>query len=242
MDIHTSPRSAIAATGLALLLSFGGTPAIAGASAPRAPAQLSCIHLSAALSGIETKGLFKVETETRLERGPYISEGEDAEGTYFRAPPGGVYLGPPKDKPAKGAWQLNRDGGIFVPRDPSAPPQLYSYVADARSSAASLVPPATADCSNTSFVRDPVTKAVKAAKYTGEGMTRTEARQVGGIDVIQAGRIDQGLLGSMLADFLRGPEHGTIVKLPQSANSEFNAKLRELARQAVPVESTDAPD
>ena len=35
-----------------------------------------------------------------------------------------------KGKPAKGAWQVNRDGGIFVPRDPSAPPQLYSYVSD----------------------------------------------------------------------------------------------------------------
>jgi hypothetical protein len=242
MTIRTLSRTAISAAGLALLLSFSATPAIADSSALQAPARLSCIHLPAALSGIETKGLFKVESETRLERGPYISEGEDADGTYFRAPPGGVYLGPPKDKPAKGAWQLNRDGGIFVPRDPSAPPQLYSYVTDDRTSAATLVPPATADCSNTRYVRDPVTKAVKAAKYTGEGMTQTDAKQVGVIDVKQVGLIGHGLVGSMLSDFLQGPENGTIVKLPQSGNPEFNAKLREFARKAVPVESTDVPD
>jgi hypothetical protein len=242
MNIHTSPRTAISTAGLALLLGFSGTPALADSSKLQAPAQLTCIHLPAALSGIETKGLFKVETETRLERGPYISGGEDADGIYFRAPPGGVYLGPPKDKPAKGAWQLNRDGGIFVPRDASAPPQLYSYVADDRTSAATLVPPATADCTNTRYVRDPVTKAVKAAKYTGEGMTETDAKQVGVIDVKQVGMIGHGILGSMLYDFLQGPEHGTIVKLPQSGNPEFNARLREFARKAVPVEPVDAPD
>lgn len=242
MNIRTSQRTAISAAGLALLLSFSGTPAMAGSSGLQAPAQLSCIHLPAALSGIETKGLFKVESETRLERGPYISEGEDAEGTYFRAPPGGVYLGPPKDKPSKGAWQLDRDGGIFVPRDPSAPPQLYSYVADARTSAATLVPPPTADCSNTRFVRDPATKAIKAAKYTGEGMTQTDAKQVGVIDVNKVGMLGRGFVGSMLSDFLQGPENGTIVKLPQSGNPEFNAKLREFARKAVPVEPSDAPD
>ena len=243
MNSRTSPRTAISAAALALLLSFCGVPAMAGASEPHVPAQLSCIHLPAALSGIETKGLFKVESETRLERGPYISEGEDAEGTYFRAPAGGVYLGPPKDKPAKGAWQLNRDGGIFVPRDPSAPPQLYSYVTDNGISAATVVPPATADCSNTRYVRDPVTKAVKVAKYAGEGMTQTDAKQVGTVDVKQvAVREGHGLAGSMLSDFLQGPENGTMVKLPQSKNPEFNARLREFARKAVPVEPADATD
>jgi hypothetical protein len=243
MNIRTSPQIAISAAGLALLLSFSGTPAFAGSSGLQAPAQLRCIHLPAALSGIETKGLFKVESETRLERGPYISEGEDAEGTYFRAPAGGVYLGPPKDKPAKGAWQLNRDGGIFVSRDPSVPPQLYSYVTDNGISAATVVPPATADCSNTKFVRDPVTKAVKAAEYTGEGMTQTDAKQVGVVDVKQvAVREGHGLVGAWLSDFLQGAENGTIAKLPQSGNPEFNTQLREFARKAVPIKPADAPD
>ena len=240
MNMRTSSRTAMSAAVLALLSSFSATPAMAASNGLKAPAELSCIHLPAALSGIETKGLFKVESETRLERGPYISEGEDAEGTYFRAPAGGVYLGPPKDKPAKGAWQLNRDGGIFVPRDPSAQPQLYSYVNDSRTSAATVVPPATADCSNTRFVRDPVTKAVKAAEYTGEGMTQTDAKQVGVIDVTHVGMIGHGALGSWLSDFLQGPENGTIAKLPLSGNPEFNARLREFARKAVPVKPADA--
>lgn len=207
---------------------------MAGAGELQAPAQVSCIHLPAALSGIETKGLFKVETETRLERGPYISEGEDEEGTYFRAPPGGVYLGPPKDKPAKGAWQIDRDGGIFVPRDPSAAPQLYSYVSDAGTSAATLVPPAEADCSNTRYVRDPVTKAVSVAGYAGDGMTQTGARKVGGVG--------GGVAGYFLNEFIEGRNKGKITRLPQSKNPEFNARLGEFARKAVTLKPADAPD
>jgi hypothetical protein len=234
MHIRISPCTAISAAALTLLLSFSGAPAMAGSSELQVPAQVSCIHLPAALSGVETKGLFKVETETRLERGPYISEGEDAEGTYFRAPPGGVYLGPPKDKPAKGAWQINRDGGIFVPRDPSAPPQLYSYVSDAATSAATVVPPAAADCSNTRYVRDPVTKAVRVAGYTGEGMTQTGAKQVG--------VVGGGVVGYFLYEFLEGRDKGKIAQLPQSKDPEFNAKLSEFARKAVPVKPADATD
>jgi hypothetical protein len=242
MTIRTSRSTAMSAAVLALLLGSGGTPALAASSGLKAPARLTCIQLPAALSGIETKGLFKVESETRLERGPYVSEGEDAEGTYFRAPAGGVYLGPPKDKPAKGAWQLNRDGGIFVPRDPSAPPQLYSYVAENGVSAATVIPPPNADCSNTRFVRDPVTKAVKAAEYEGEGTTQTEAKQVGTVDVKNVGMIGHGAVGAWLSDFLQGPENGTIAKLPHSGNAEFNARLREFARSAVPIKAEDAAD
>lgn len=248
MNIRTSHRTAICAAALALLLSISGTPAMANSAELQVPAQVSCIHLPAALSGIETKGLFKVETEMRLERGPYISEREDAEGTYFRAPPGGVYLGPPKDKPAKGAWQVNRDGGIFVPRDPSAPPQLYSYISDVGTSAATVVPPAGADCSNTSYVRDPVTKAVRVAGYTGEGMTQTDAKQVGvgGGGLVLGnvpGSVLGGVAGSVLGDFLGGTaDMGKIVKLPQSKNPEFNAKLSQFARTAVPIEAADAPN
>jgi len=55
-------------------------------------------------------------------------------------------------------------------------------------------------------------------------------------------REGHGLAGSMLSDFLQGPENGTMVKLPQSKNPEFNARLREFARKAVPVEPADATD
>lgn len=48
------------------------------------------------------------------------------------------------------------------------------------------------------------------------------------------------MVGAMLSDFLEGPEKGTIVKLPQSKNPEFNARLREFARKAVPVEPVDS--
>jgi hypothetical protein len=239
MKIRTSLRTAISTAGLAVLLGFNSPPAMAASPGLQMPAKLSCIHLPAVLSGIETKGLFKVESETRLERGPYISEAEDAEGTYFRAPAGGVYLGPPKDKPARGAWQLNRDGGIYVPRDPSAPPQLYWYVVENGNSAATVVPPAEADCSNTRYVRDPATKAIKSARYPGDGGTATEAKKSGTVDIQEKVSSVHGVAFAMLSDFLQGPENGTIMKLPQSGNPEFNARLKEFARKAVPVEAAD---
>ena len=216
---------------LALLLGTGGASATTNPAELQAPDQVTCIHLPAALSGIETKGLFKVESETRLERGPHISEREDAEGTYFRAPPGGLYIGPPKDKPAQGAWQVNRNGGIFVPRDPSAPPQLYSYVSDVGVSVATLVPPAAADCANTSYVRDPATKAVRVAGYAGEGAVRTEAKRVG----MAGGGVTESVFGA----FLETMDFGKISKLPLPKNPEFNARLGELARTAVPIKAAD---
>jgi hypothetical protein len=234
MTIRTMRSTAISAAALTLLLGVGSTPALADPGALRAPEQVRCIHLPAALSGIETKGLFKVESETRLERGPYVSEGEDAEGTYYRAPPGGVYQGPPKNKPANGAWQLDRDGGIFVPRDRSAPPQLYSYVIENGTSAATLVPPATADCTNTTYVRDPNTKAVRVAAYQGEGATATEAKRVG----VAGGSV----IGYALNELIEGRNMGRIVKLPQSKNAEFNARLGEFARNTVPIKAEGAQD
>jgi hypothetical protein len=230
MKIRTPSRTVISATALALVLSTNGTVAMADPVEPQAPAQVSCIYLPGVLSGIETRGLFKVESESRLERGPYFSEREDAEGTYFRAPPGGVYLGTPKDKPARGARLLNNDGGIFVPRDPSAAPQLYVYTSDIGSSAATLVPSAAADCSNTRYVRDPVTKAVSVTGYEGGG-TETSAKEgVGGPGVLGH------LLGKLLVDT------GKIAKFPLPKNAEFIAKLSQLVRTAVPMKAADAPN
>jgi hypothetical protein len=227
------PRATIHAVTLALLFGgFGMSPAMAEPPELQVPAQVSCIELSAALSGIETKGLFKVESETRLERGPYISAHEDAEGIYYRAPPGGVYIGPPKSKPANGAWQVNRDGGIFVPRDAAIPPQLYSYVNDVGTSAATVVPPAGANCSNTSYVRDPATGSVSVASYGGPAESETAAKMVG-----VAG---PGIVGAVLGAVLL--ERGEIAKLPQSKNLEFNVKLSEIVRKSVAIKQASAPD
>lgn len=235
MNIHHSSRSALPATALLFLLGASGMPASAAnlkePAELKVPAEVSCIHLPAALSGIEVKGLFKVEHETRLERGPYVSEREDADGTYYRAPPGGVYVGPPKDKPARGAWQVNRNGGIFVPRDPSAPPQLYSYVADVGTSVATVVPPAESNCTNTRYVRDPATKAVGVAGYTGEGAVQADAKKVG------AGVASNmsGFLGAVLQDL----DMGKIATFPQPKNPEFNAKLAEIVRTVVPIKPAE---
>lgn len=234
MNTPKSPRSALAP--IALLLLLGASASASAADLKKTaelqiPAEVSCIDVPTRLIGIEVKGLFKVEHETRLERGPYISEYEDAEGTYYRAPPGGVYIGPPKDKPARGAWKNNSDGGIFVPRDPSAPLQLYSYVAELGKSAATLVPPAESNCSNTSYIRDPASKAVRVAEYKGEGMTQVDAKQVG--RNIAANMT--GVIGAVLMDL----DLGKIAKLPVPKAPEFNANLGQIARTAVPIKPAE---
>lgn len=229
MTIHDLPRTVVSIAAL-LLLSASVSASAADLKKTeelKVPAEVSCIHVPEMLTGIEVKGWFKVEHETRLERGPYISEYEDAEGTYYRAPPGGVYVGPPKDKPSNGAWKNHSDGGIFVPRDPSVPPQLYAYVAEPGKSAATLVPPAESNCSNTSYIRDSATKAVRVAEYKGEGMTQVEAKQVG----VNIAANMTGVIGAVLRDL----DMGKIAKLPVPKMPEFNAKLGQIVRTAVPI-------
>ena len=87
---------------------------------PGGPTQISCVYLDKPLSYTETLGMFDIPWTTRLEKGPYWSEKVDAKGTYYRAPPGALSLQDDEGRPMLNAPRT-RDGGFYVPNDPTAP-------------------------------------------------------------------------------------------------------------------------
>jgi hypothetical protein len=110
-------------------LPLSGWATTVAPSSLRVPAQLTCFDLPTPISYSAQRGLANITWVTRLERGPYVSEYEDAGGTYFRAPPGGLSGARPDlmDKPAGMLTHMNYDGGIWIPRDPTVPPHRYVY-------------------------------------------------------------------------------------------------------------------
>lgn len=115
------------------------------------PAQMTCAYLGEPISQIDKHGLGNVAWETRLERGPYVSEREDANGTYYRAPPGGVRR-VVVDNPTSPLSET-RDGGFYLPKAANLPPKVYYYFSTANVPVE--VPPANMNCSTIGYVSDP---------------------------------------------------------------------------------------
>lgn len=228
-----------------MVLVSGACPATAASNDLRPPAQVSCIHLPVALSTTEAKGLFKVVWTTRLERGPYISEREDAEGTYYRAPPGGIHVSQPnpKDKLAAPVNAYTSDGGIFVPRDAAAPARLYHYLQN--EAAPVTVPPDGADCSSTTVVRDPATKGVSVAAYAAAfgaagaagGYAAREAAPNSSVSHGRAAGIGAagGLISGVIVGAMINMEVGKLAPLKVKLEPQFSEELNKAARAAVPI-------
>ena len=64
----------------------------------------------------------------RLERGPYLAEKQDSQGTYYRAPPGGIFVSNSDSGPSHG---MAYDGGFYVPRNGTRPVMIYYYYSEA---------------------------------------------------------------------------------------------------------------
>lgn len=133
------------------------------------PAQLSCLYLPNQLSTTEETSPSKILRTTRLERGPYLSERETPDGTYYRAPQGGIYVSTPNtnDKTAAPVNSYTFEGGIYVPRDAALPVRLYHY--RQHKSGPVTVPPAGAGCSSATVVRDRATGRVSVVSYGAGG-------------------------------------------------------------------------
>lgn len=205
-----------------------------------APKQLSCIHLKEAISGSAKYGLVNIVWESRLERGPYISEKEDAEGTYFRGPQGAVRFDRP-DQPAKDTFSHTvSDGGIFVPKDPNAAPRLYVYTS--LQNTAPQVPAPGVDCSSVVAVKDPVTNKVSvAAAAAAGGLGGTAGRAVAQGAQFSYGQAAVGgaVAGAIVAAFIN-MDLGKISPGMEVKDPALQAKLRELGRQQVSLQASGA--
>lgn len=196
------------------------------------PSQITCIQLPEALTAVGQAGLLKLVTETRLERGPYVSEKEDAEGTYYRAPQGGISTFQPGNP---GAKRFHNDGGFFVPKDPSKMPFIYLYTS--MGSVTPEVPAAGVSCANVGYAKDPVTQKLSVGLMAVAGGAGGAAGRaaVKNSSLSYGGAAAGGAIGGALVAYLANQELGKISPIGVANDPVVLGRLRDLSTQAVPV-------
>jgi hypothetical protein len=203
------------------------------------PAQPTCFSLPEALEATEIKGLFKIEWRTRLERGAYVAVHENELGTYFRGPPGGVFIYQPTmlGKPSSPTTHMTVNGGVFVPRDGSQP-QPYAYISD--KSVEKVTPPVGASCATAVVVRDPVSKGVSVTDYAIFGGAAGARGGLAAHYAVPNSSMGQtvgvGAAGGSAAMAIVGAlinmDVGKIGSHALTADPKFNAQLATVARTA----------
>ena len=244
-DLGTRKQLAGAIAALLVTPMMSGCVTVVNPKDMRVPSQITCIDLPSDLSTTEPQGILGSAWTTRLERGPYIAEREDDEGTYFRAPQGGLLVAQEgmMEKPAGLMTHMTFDGGIFIPRDTNALPHLYRYYTIEPAPVA--VPPAEANCLTTTFVCDPFSKGVSTLAYAEGGaasgataglVTRalaSNSRMSYGQAGL-AGAAGGAIAGVIIAQLIQ-MDAGKIVQIPVSKNRQFTAQLSAIARGTVPI-------
>lgn len=202
------------------------------------PSRPTCVEIPQRLVASGKYGLLKIEWEIHLERGPYLSEKEDAEGTYYRAPPGGVYIERvgQKDSPPGVSTHMNYDGGFIIPHDQTRPPRLYHY--DSVSSVPVQVPPEEANCSTAGYIADPSSEKVSLIGFmAGGALGGVVGQAVVGSSQLNYGQAAAGgAIAGVIVASLINMDVGKIVPGMRIEDQVFLNKLRALHAQAVPLE------
>lgn len=233
--------------GPAFVLALGGCVASSEPAALPPPMEATCFTLPHALASTETKGLLNTDWTTRLERGPYVAEHTDAGGTYYRAPPGGVFYGRADGRAEASNWRFAygpRDGGIYIPRDPTVPPHLYTYFSQADAEVS--VPPDGADCSAVRYIADPVTHGGRYAVVIVEVPGKTQAHNEHGstphsipVKSIAGNAVGNALGAAIAGEIVNGINNadiGNIRAEPELTDPRVLAEIRRLANAAAPLD------
>ena len=214
------------------------------------PEKLSCIQVLPGTEAHEVRGLFDVKVTTRLTPGPYFSERQDAEGTYYRAPAGGIYFGADAtaDQPNKSLVPRVMDGGIWLPRVPGKSPHLYTFFSTSDST---IIPvPDNASCATAVFIPDPQSQGVDAVAFAtggaiggaaGGAIARSAAPgktmsfgQAAGTGLVG------GALGGLLVAGLINMDIGKINHHPVATDPKFQAALEKLLPTVTDVPAAPA--
>ena len=231
------------------VLALGGCATPIAPEELQVPARISCFELAAPVSYVEERGLLKYMWETRLERGPYVAERVDANGTFYRAPPGGVSIARQDalSAPASSLTHMTYDGGVWIPRDPAGKPHLYNYFTT--EAVSPVVPPAGSTCANVEVARDPKTHGVDAVTY---GVAGAVGGATGGVAARAAGTTSMsygkaagtgavgGAIGGVLVAALINMDVGKIVQRPPDQNADFVHAIQAAAAQAAPLPEAPA--
>lgn len=214
------------------------------------PESLTCIEVPDGIEGHEILGWLKFHWTTRLAKGPYISEREDADGIYYRAPPGGIYIGRDDiaDKPPIPLLPRIFDGGIWVPKSPGIEPHIYTYYSTQEATVTPL--PENAGCSTAVAWPDPKSEGVSTvafatggaiggaiggtiAKSTTPGSSMSYGQAAG------AGAAG-GAIGGIIISSMINMDVGKITHRQTSTDPEFVAMLKELNSHTISIPTEQA--
>ncbi|WP_158290180.1 hypothetical protein [Ramlibacter sp. WS9] len=231
----------------AILLCALGSSAYAASNSTdpndlQAPREITCVHLAEPLELTALYGSFNVQWTTRLEKGPYWSEKVDADGTYFRAPIGGVSVRG-KSGGAFPGQPTTTDGGFYVPNNAAKPITLYSYF-----STEPVSPQITqaSSCTEVAFVKDTNSKKVDLVALTTGGAIGGAVGGALGTSLARGSTVSvgqaagTGAAGGAIGTFLIGAiinaGVGKIVWIqPPIKDAQFLDKLKALADKRVGV-------
>lgn len=241
---------------MALLAVIGSTLSLQGCatlikpSSLAVPSKVTCLTVPAGTEANEVRGLLKIKWITRLQAAPYVAERMDDKGTYFRGPPGAVYIttAGAEDKPAGILTHMNYDGGIYVPKDPAQAPHLYLY--NSAMSVPAVAPPADATCANTTYARETNAKGVSALNFALGGAVGGAVGGAAGRAASSSNRMSYGqaagagaaggAIGGLIIAGLINMDVGKIFQQPAAKDPAFVAALRAIASHPQDVQEAGA--
>lgn len=207
------------------------------------PKNMACLQVKQPIAYSLTRGLLHIPYDIQLGRGAYVSEREDANGVYYRAPEGAITERRTDVKEdSRAGRSITFDGGMYVPNDPAIAPTLYKYYAT--DSVVTQSVPDNTDCSMLAYAVDPNTQKVSVvatAIATGFGAAagvvsgrfihphaHTSYGQAAGAGLaggLIAGVIIAAIENSKVGEILPGPE----------LDSQTSEKIKMLAANKAPV-------
>lgn len=232
-------------------LTLGGCATVIKPTDLAQPASPTCIQVPVGVVAHEVKGLLNFKWTTQLAPGPYIAEREDAQGTFYRAPPGGVEVFADEyvDKQPAGMIPRFYDGGIWLPRDAAAPAKFYTYF----STADAVVKPAPPDasCDVAVLVPDPQAQGVSSVAFAtggaiggatgavvGRSMNHHSSLSYG--QAAGAGLVG-GAIGGLIVASLINMDIGKINLMPLSKDPAFQTMLDQFKGSVVQLKPAPAP-
>lgn len=226
--------------GMLVIAALTGCASVSGEL--RTPAAGSCIDVKVPLVLTDTYGLASVEQTIRLTPGLYYSEKEDDQGTYYRAPPGGLSYSRTgeESKPASMLTHMVVDGGVWLPRDPAVKPRFYWIFS--KGDVASVAQPAGTECSLAALLKIP--DATGQVPWNAGGGTSVvtgnmlygQGAVAGSIGQVAAG----GAIAGSIIDTIIDNDVGKIELgfLPVPKSEPFIATLRQLGRDPIPMKTS----
>lgn len=232
-------------------LTLGGCATVIKPSDLARPASLTCIQVPAGVVAHEVKGLLDVKWTTQLAPGPYIAEREDAQGTFYRAPPGGVevFAAEFADKQPAGLIPRFYDGGIWLPRDLAAPAKFYTYFSTADAVVKPALPDATCDVAV--LVPDPQAQGVSVVSFAtggaiGGGTGAVVGRSMNNQSSLSYGQaagagVVGGAIGGLIVASLINMDVGKINLMPLTKDPAFQAMLDQFKGSVVQLKPAPVP-